>query len=65
MKETRDRFDKIEHKAKEYLPNVDYKCVNKWKIIRKEKVNDADALNGNESFFPRDKFFSEILHPDD
>jgi hypothetical protein len=63
LQETQKTFDDIEHKAKENLPNADYKCVNTWKRTRKENVGDGDAPNADETLSPRDSFWGKSFSP--
>jgi hypothetical protein len=58
-KKPKKTYDDIEHKAKENLPNADYRCVNAWKRAGKENVGDGDASNADETFSPRDSFWGK------
>jgi hypothetical protein len=56
LEETQKTFDDTEHKAKEKLPNVDYKSANTLKIRRKRNAGDGDAPNADGTLSSRDKF---------
>ena len=54
--EIRDNFDEIELKAKERLPDVDYKIVTKRRRRKKVMFGDGDMPNADDTLLPREKF---------
>ena len=50
--EIRDNFDEIELKAKERLPDVDYKIVTKRRRRKKVMFGDGEMPNADDTLLP-------------